>query len=137
MIKVFFKTLRWILGPFMLLWEYLTRPKGILRTQEDQQAVDRECRNLTLYQFRTCPFCIRVRQEMRSLSLDIATLDAQHPGKHREDLLEGGGEIKVPCLRIKEDTGTERWLYESGKIIEYLRNQFTRSRCRCDGIVGR
>lgn len=124
MIKLFFKTLRLILGPFMLLWEYLTRPKGIVRTPADQQAIDRDCLNLSLYQFRTCPFCIKVRQEMRRLSLTIPCLDAQPEGIYRDELLRGGGEIKVPCLRIKESAGTERWLYESGKIIDYLRNQY-------------
>lgn len=124
MIKLFFKTLRVILGPFMLLWEYLTRPKGIVRTLADQEAVDRECQYLSLYQFRTCPFCIKVRQEVRRLSLTIATFDAQHPGVNQDDLLRGGGEIKVPCLRIKEKSGTEHWLYESGKIIEYLRQRY-------------
>ena len=124
MIKLFFRILRVILGPFMLLWEYLSRPKGVLRTPEHQQAVDRECQSLRLYQFRTCPFCIKVRQEMRRLSLDIVTLDAQPAGAVREELLRGGGEIKVPCLRIKEETGAERWLYESGRIIEYLRHRY-------------
>ena len=124
MIRLFFKALRVILGPFMLLWEMLTRPRGIVRTPEDQRAVDRECRDLSLYQFRTCPFCIKVRQEMRRLSLSVQLRDAQSEGKHREALLRGGGEIKVPCLRIQEKAGTERWLYESGKIIEYLRNRY-------------
>lgn len=126
MVRLFFKTLRLILGPFMLLWEYLTRPKGIIRTTEDQQVIDRECRNLTLYQFRTCPFCIRVRQEMRRLSLDIQCRDAQPEGTYRDELLCGGGQVKVPCLRIKEDMGEERWLYESEKVIEYLRNRFNK-----------
>lgn len=124
MIKLFFKTLRLILGPFMLLWEYLTRPQGIIRTPEHQKTTDLRCQQLTLYQFRTCPFCIKVRQEMRRLSLDIRCLDAQPEGAHREELLRGGGQVKVPCLRIKEDSGEEQWLYESGKIIEYLRQQF-------------
>jgi glutaredoxin len=124
MLRLFFKALRIVLGPFMLLWEILTRPKGIVRTPESQQAIDRACRNLSLYQFKTCPFCIKVRQEMRRLSLPIELRDAQHAGTHREELLRGGGEIKVPCLRIREASGTERWLYESGKIIEYLRTRY-------------
>ncbi len=126
MIKLFFKTLRLILGPFMLLSEYLTRPSGIVRTPEEQQAIDRECQSLSLYQFRTCPFCIKVRQEMRRLSLNIRCLDAQPQGIHRDALLRGGGEVKVPCLHIKEENGAERWLYESGKIIEYLRNRYNK-----------
>ncbi len=124
MIKLFFKTLRVILGPFMLLWEYLTRPRAMVRTPEAQQAIDRDCQNLTLYQYRTCPFCIKVRQEMHRFALDIRCLDAQKEGAHRDALLSGGGSIKVPCLRIKEANGTERWLYESGKIIDYLRTRY-------------
>jgi glutaredoxin len=125
MIKLFFKTLRLILGPFMLLWEYLTRPSGIVRTPDEQQAIDRECQNLALYQFRTCPFCIKVRQEMRLLSLNIQYLDAQSEGRIRDELLRGGGAVKVPCLRIANDTVGDQWMYESGKIIEYLSGRFT------------
>lgn len=124
MIKLFFKTLRIILGPFMLLWEALTRPSGMRRAPEAQQAIDLDCQNLSLYQFRTCPFCIKVRQEIRRLSLNIECLDARPEGTHRNALLQGGGEVKVPCLRIKERDGSEQWLYESGKIIEYLRNRY-------------
>lgn len=124
MVKTFFKILRLILGPFMLLWEHLTRPRGIVRELEQQKVIDLECRNLSLYQFKTCPFCIKVRQELRRLSLNIEYLDAQSEGIHRDALLRGGGAIKVPCLRIKEENGAEHWLYESGKIIEYLRNRF-------------
>lgn len=122
--KIFFKALRLVLGPFMLAWEYLTRPQGLVRTQEVQQAVDRECSMLALYQFRTCPFCIKVRQEMRRLSLHVRCLDAQHEGEHRDELLHGGGAIKVPCLRIADASGALEWLYESGQIIEYLRARF-------------
>jgi glutaredoxin len=124
MVKLLFKALRVVLGPFMLLWEALTRPRGIKRNLENQQAVDRECQNLSLYQFKTCPFCIKVRQEIRRLSLPIQFRDAQAEGVHRDALLHGGGEIKVPCLRIQGEAGTVHWLYESGKIIEYLRNRY-------------
>ena len=64
-IRAFFKTLRVVLGPFMLVGEYLARPKGLYRPPEIQGQVDQQCRNLVLYQYKTCPFCIKVRQEMR------------------------------------------------------------------------
>lgn len=124
MVKAFFKALRMALGPFMLLWEYLTRPRGIKRPLELQQRIDRECQDLALYQFRTCPFCIKVRQEMRRLSLQVRCLDAQHDGVHRDELLRGGGAVKVPCLCITSPSGEFQWLYESGKVIEYLRERF-------------
>ena len=123
-VRLFFKTLRIVLGPFMLLWEWLTRPQGIARPPDAQARVEQECRGLALYQFRTCPFCIKVRQEMRRLALDIACLDAQHAGRHRDDLVRGGGRAMVPCLRITDPAGDSRWLYESGAIIDYLRGRF-------------
>jgi glutaredoxin len=123
-IRLFFKTLRIVLGPFMLVWEFVSRPKGLARTSKAQELVDQQCHGLVLYQFSTCPFCIKVRQEMRRLSLPIARLDAQHNQANRNDLLKGGGEIKVPCLKMTEADGQTRWLYESGAIISYLNTRF-------------
>jgi glutaredoxin len=123
-IRLFFRALRVLLGPVMLLWEFVTSPKGIARPPELQHEVDHACRQMTLYQFRTCPFCIKVRQEIRRLSLNIDYLDAQKNERNRDDLLRGGGHVKVPCLRITDPSGHRQWLYESGKIIEYLRGRF-------------
>ncbi len=122
--RTFFKTLRLVLGPVLLLKERLTAPQGLVRTPEAQQAVDRQCRDLALYQFRICPFCIKVRQEMRRLALDIELRDAQHDAVHREALLAGGGRAMVPCLQICDAQGNSRWLYESGDIVAYLRERF-------------
>ena len=63
--RTFFKTLRLVLGPVLLLRERMSAPRGLVRVPEAQQDVDRQCRDLALYQFKTCPFCIKVRQEMR------------------------------------------------------------------------
>lgn len=124
-VRTFFKTLRLVLGPLMLLWEFVTRPKGIARPPAAQQQVDMECRKLALYQFKTCPFCIKVRQEIRRLSLNIEAFDAQFDEGRRNELMRGGGEIKVPCLRITDESGTVQWMYESGAIITYLRERFS------------
>lgn len=123
-IRLFFKSLRTVLGPVMLLKETLTRPKGLVRTPAAQQAVDQTCSDLALYQYKTCPFCIKVRQEMRRLSLNVAHVNAQHEGPERTALLQGGGQAKVPCLKITDASGNSRWLYDSGKIIAYLRERF-------------
>ncbi|ALT78090.1 glutathione S-transferase N-terminal domain-containing protein [Paucibacter sp. KCTC 42545] len=124
LIRLFFRTLRLVLGPILLLKERLTRPAGLQRNNEQQAAVDRQCQDLTLYQFKTCPFCIKVRQEMRSLSLNIERRDAQHEGPNRSELLQGSGSHKVPCLKITEANGQVKWLTESGAIISYLRGRF-------------
>ena len=123
-IRSFFKTLRIVLGPFMLLWERLAQPKGVVRQPGQQQVVNQQCQSLALYQFSTCPFCIKVRQEMRRLSLPIERRDAQHNLSNREDLLKGGGAYKVPCLMVTAPNGQTRWIYESGAIISYLKQQF-------------
>ncbi|NMM76533.1 glutaredoxin [Rhodococcus sp. SRB_17] len=120
-IRLFFKTLRTVLGPVMLLREMLTRPRGLVRSQAAQDRVDLACRSLALYQYKTCPFCIKVRQEMRRLSLNIGRVDAQHAGPDRTELLERGGQAKVPCLKITDAAGASRWLYDSEKIIAHLR----------------
>lgn len=124
LVRLFFRTLRVLLGPVMLSWEFVTRPKGLVRPPALQWQVDQECRTIALYQFNTCPFCIKVRQEIRRLSLNIERRDAQKNEQHREDLLRGGGHVKVPCLKITDRSGDVEWLYESGKIIEYLRGRF-------------
>ena len=122
--RVFFRTLRIVLTPFMLLWEKVTTPKGMVRLPEVQQKVDQQCKSLALYQFKTCPFCIKVRREMHRLSLNIALLDAQKQPQHRDELIQGGGRAKVPCLKITDAQGNSKWMYESSDIIEYLQGRF-------------
>jgi glutaredoxin len=123
-IRAFFRTLRLVLGPVMLLKERLTQPAGVQRAPEAQAAVDLQCQSLALYQFSTCPFCIKVRQEMRRLSLPIEKRDAQHNTANREQLLQGSGATKVPCLQITETNGQTRWLQDSAAIVAYLRERF-------------
>ncbi len=122
--RYFFRTIRIILGPFMLLGELLTSPKGVERTPEAQKRVDDECKNLSLYQFKTCPFCIKVRREMKRLSLNIEKHDALKNPTARAELEQQGGQIKVPCLRITDENGEQTWMYESDEIIAYLKERF-------------
>ncbi len=123
--KYFFKTLRLILGPVLLFADWLTSPRGVLRPAEEQAAVDQATRDLVLYQFKTCPFCIKTRRAIKRLSLKIEMRDAQHDAQARAQLLEGGGRLKVPCLRLVDEAGEVRWLYESDDIIAYLQACFS------------
>ena len=124
-IRAFFRTLRLVLGPVMLLKERLTQPTGVQRAPEAQANVEQQCQSLALYQFSTCPFCIKVRQEMRRLSLPIEKRDAQHHAANRNELLQGSGATKVPCLKITEADGQTRWLQDSTEIMAYLRERFS------------
>ena len=123
-IRAFFRTLRTVLGPFMLLKERLTQPTGVQRESAAQAAVDLQCQSLALYQFSTCPFCIKVRQEMRRLSLPIEKRDAQHDSANRDALLQGSGATKVPCLKITDSQGQTQWLQDSTAIVAYLQGRF-------------
>ena len=122
--RLFFKALRVVLGPVMLLWEVISRPAALKRTTAQQVAVDQQCEGLVLYQFKTCPFCLKVRQEMHRLSLPIARKDAQHDETNRAALLQGSGLTKVPCLKITDQSGKVQWMTDSGAIISYLRGRF-------------
>ena len=124
LIRFFFRTLRVLLGPIMLLKERLTRPAPMQRAAVQQAEINAQCGSLALYQFKTCPFCIKVRREMDALALPIARLDAQHNEQQRAALLKGSGATKVPCLRITDADGSVQWLSESGAIVDYLRERF-------------
>ena len=124
LIRLFFRTLRLILAPFMLLGYWLTRPKGIQRPADAQAAVDARTRKLALYHYPTCPFCLKTRRVIQRLSLKIELRDAQHDATHRAALIAGGGKPQVPCLLITDDLGKQTWMYESDAINAWLNREF-------------
>jgi glutathione S-transferase len=84
-----------------------------------------DLRKLSLYQYDSCPYCRRVRDEMRRLDISIEIRDVQKDRSWRDDLIERGGMSQVPCLRIRNDDGSVTWMYESLDIIAYLRKHFS------------
>ncbi|TYL48401.1 glutathione S-transferase N-terminal domain-containing protein [Marinomonas sp. IMCC 4694] len=121
--SVFIKLIRNFLGLFIATIDVLTRGFKTKRPQAQQQVVNTEAKNLALYQFFACPFCIKTRRAIYKLNLPIEMRSASEGSPHRETLLQGGGKIKVPCLRI-EKNGEVEWLYESSEIILYLKKHF-------------
>jgi len=120
-IRYFFKGVHAIIGPILLTADWMFTPRGIERDPDEQQRIDKQTKNLVMYQFLTCPFCIKTRRAIKRLSLNIETRDALRHAPSRQQLLEGGGEIKVPCLRISGEDDKVEWLYESNEIIKYLK----------------
>ena len=127
LIRSFFKTLRVVLGPVVLLKERLSRPAGVVRAQATQAIVNKQCESLALYQYKTCPFCMKVRQEMARLSLRIEKRDAQYDATNRSALIAAVGKPKVPCLQITHDSGQVEWLLDSKAIMAYLQGRFSDS----------
>jgi glutaredoxin len=117
------KVVREGLGRFIVLVSYLTRPTKLERPVRDQQAVDVSAKGLSLYQFYACPFCVKTRRAIHRLNVPVSLVDAQGDQQNRDDLLNGGGAIKVPCLRIEENNEIT-WMYESNSIISYLNDRF-------------
>ncbi|MFL0805445.1 MAG: glutathione S-transferase N-terminal domain-containing protein [Agarilytica sp.] len=115
---------RWVLGKIILLVDWIFTPKGIERSADDQAQIDAQTAKLALYQYLACPFCVKVRRAMKRNSLNIETRDAKRCENSREELVKGGGNLKVPCLRIEEKDGEVVWLYESSDIINYLESSF-------------
>ncbi len=117
------KLVREGLGRTIALGNYLTLPKPKQRTETEQKTVDEKAKQLSLYQFYACPFCIRTRRAIHRLNVPIEICDAQNDKEHRNTLLNEGGKLQVPCLTINEN-GKTRWLFESADIINYLNEQF-------------
>jgi len=118
-----FKILRPILGRLILLINWLTRPAKIKRTPKEKQHIENLTKNLALYQFHMCPFCVKTRRSLRKLDLPIELRDAKNDGQYRQELLTEGGKVQVPCLRIEEENKVT-WLYESKEIEKYLHQRF-------------
>ncbi len=116
--------IRWVLGKLILFINLLTLPKPILRKKIDQDRVDKETKNLTIYQFEACPFCVKVRRFIWKNSLKINLKDAKKNKKFKSELVNEGGKHKVPCLKIVKKYSKTIWLYESTEIIKFLKKEF-------------
>ena len=117
------KVIRFILSKIILALDALFSPKSLVRTPTKQAEVDAATRQLSLYQFVGCPFCVKVRRQIKRLGLKMEFRDAQTDPHWRQELITQGGELQVPCLRIEEN-GSVQWMYESSEINAYLAKRF-------------
>ena len=118
------KALRNGLGQIIIFADWATRPKKKQRDPAEQQRVDQELASAALYQFRACPFCVKVRRKMHALNLNIAVKDAKNDQQARAELEQQGGKIQVPCLRLVDEQLQVTWMYESNAIIQYLEQKY-------------
>lgn len=126
------KLLREGLGRLVILISFFIPINRHLRSDDEQKCVDKSTQSLSLYQFYACPFCLKTRRAIKRLGLKIETRNAQQ-NPDRADLLAGGGDIKVPCLRIDSENETI-WMYESDDIIQYLEQRFGEASTPCSEV---
>ena len=114
--------IRKIIGSIVLFLDRTFTPESLVRSEDAQKKVDESTKSLLLYQLEACPFCVKVRREIKRLGLSIATKDIKTENAYKE-LMAGGKQDQVPCLRITEGTNFI-WMYESDAINSYLRKNF-------------
>ena len=96
------KAIRWFLRWIILALDSLFPPRPLTRDASAQSKVDQQCAKLSLYQFEGCPSASKYGEAIRRLGLKIELRDAQNNAQFAEELLAGGGQRQVPCLRIVE-----------------------------------
>jgi glutaredoxin len=116
--------IRFVLGRIILFLNWLFSPRAISRSPEDQTRVDQRAASMMLYELEACPFCVRVRRHLKRLAIPIEIRDVARDPAAFDELLKGGGQDQVPCLRIEKEDGSVEWMYESAAIIDYLKRAF-------------
>ena len=116
--------IRLILGKLILFFNWLFTPTSTRRDPEQQAHIDEQTTQLILYQYEACPFCVKVRRAMKRHGLNIEVQEVKRNELAQAELLAGGGQLKVPCLRIAQSEHESQWMYESGDIISYLEKRF-------------
>ena len=75
---MFVKALRVGLGQIIIAGDFLTRPRKKQRSAEQQAQVNAAAKDLTLYQFHACPFCVKTRRTLHRLNVPVALKDAKN-----------------------------------------------------------
>ena len=122
--KYLFAPIHFVVGNLIKIVDFATSPKPVTRPPEIQNDIDEKCKNLTLYQYPTCPFCVRVKRNIRRLNLPIRMIDPRKDANAMDLLANEGGKVQVPCLQITATDGQSTWMYESADINNYLDEQF-------------
>ena len=75
---------------------------------------------ITLYQFQSCPFCMKVRDKLDDLDLEYETIEVSYAKEDRTTIKELSGQIKVPVLEDSDGSV----VYDSSDIIDYLEEKY-------------
>ena len=116
------KIIRAILGKMILFYDATFPPKVIVRRSPlEQLSLNAKTKMWTLYQIETCPFCVKVRRQMKRLAIEIPLKDVVKNQIAHQELMEGGKQDMAPCLNYIDLLGNTKWMYESSDINEFLK----------------
>jgi glutaredoxin len=113
---------RHLKGKTLNLVDRLIPVKPFERSREEQVVLDRESRRMHLYFSPSCPASISVKRFCERVGLHVVEKDVERVDAFRNELVNGGGESRVPCLCIHKKSGNV-WLYSPESITDYLRDR--------------
>jgi glutaredoxin len=113
--------IRKVLGFIILTLDRIFTPAPeVSRTPAEQAALDQKTGAWTLYHLEACPFCVKVRRQMKRRAVNIPMKEINEAPSSHQELMAGGKIDQVPCLRYRDDAGVEHWMYESDDINAFL-----------------
>ena len=113
------KVVRWILGRMIIFLDFVFTPKSKVRDISSQNLVNKITKHYKLYQYNACPFCVKVRRFLKKESINIELINAKND-VFKKKLIQNGGILKVPCLRVESQKKQVKWIYESNEIIVFI-----------------
>ncbi|MDB0048870.1 glutathione S-transferase N-terminal domain-containing protein [Alphaproteobacteria bacterium] len=113
------KVIRWILGRMIIFLDFVFSPQSRLRDKNAQDLINTITNSYKLYQYYACPFCVKVRRFLKRESINITLIDAKKV-VFKKHLIQNGGMLKVPCLRVQSKKNQVKWIYESNEIIDFI-----------------
>jgi glutaredoxin len=112
--------IRWIVGRILLTLNFIFSPRSPRLDANAQSQLNQKTKGISLYELSACPFCIKVRREIKRQGMQIELRNLGANEAYREELVREGGKHKVPCLKITKSGEKDQWMYESSEIIQYL-----------------
>lgn len=116
------KLIRIILGALIRIVDILFAPKLKVLPEEKLNKLQSIIKDMTVYEFKNCPFCVKLRWSLLKQGVNLEYKDAKRNTLFKQELVEGGGKAQVPCLRYIKNGKTE-WMYESSDIAQYIQQQ--------------
>lgn len=115
------KLIRTILGKMILFYDATFTPRVLVQREKAEQiSLNAKTKNWALYHLETCPFCVKVRRQLKRYAVEIPMKDVGQDPEAQKELMEGGKQDMVPCLRYVDLFGKTQWMYESSDINEFI-----------------